>query len=146
MRAEWTASRSNTDLGIANLNYSGVRLSTGFSTSYRGCAGHVLAFWFAAVTGKDADVVVSRQRERRRTRRHIDRIRKQVGIGVRFIAPSGIMTMRSKPSDICALAHWRHIPSVNTRACNRSAALHRSRFAPMCSANHRHPNVRPHIV
>jgi len=39
-------------LGIANLIYSGVRLSAGFSTSYRGCAGHILAFWFAAVTAR----------------------------------------------------------------------------------------------
>ena len=45
-------------------------------------------------------------------------------------------------------ARTRHVtrwPSL-VRACNRSAALHRSRFAPMCSANERQPNVRPHIV
>ena len=52
---------------------------------------------------EDSDVLVFRQREGRRIRRHIDRIYKQVGIGIRLIATGGIMTMRSKPSDVCAL-------------------------------------------
>jgi hypothetical protein len=36
--------------------------------------------------------------------------------------------------------------SLRVRACNRSAALHRSRFAPVCSANHQQLKVRRHIV
>jgi hypothetical protein len=42
------------------------------------------------------------------------------------------------------LCQWRHMHSVQVRACNRSAALHRGRFAPMCSANHRQLKMRPH--